>query len=126
MAFGNKKPTGALTYIGEGSVLDGDLRTSGNARVDGKVTGSLYIEGDLEVGVTGHITGNEVKAKNVVVLGQIFANVVAAGRLHIAKNARVEGDTKSTSLDVEVGAVFLGRSQTGGEPKALPQGVKQS
>lgn len=120
---GGRKPTGALTYIGEGSEMEGNLKASGSARIDGKIKGSLIVEGDLEIGPSGLIEGEQVKAQNIIVHGKINAQVMAQGKLQITKSARVEGDVRASSLDVEAGAVFVGRSQTG-EPRALPQPTK--
>ncbi|GIW27331.1 MAG: polymer-forming cytoskeletal protein [Meiothermus ruber] len=121
---GGRKPNPtALTYLSEGSEIEGNLKTPGNTRIDGKVKGSVIVEGDLEVGSNAHIEGDQVKANNIIVHGQINAQVVALGKLHITKSARVEGDVRAMSLDVEAGAVFVGRSQTG-EPRALPQNTR--
>lgn len=120
---GRKSNPTALTYLSEGSEIEGSLKTPGNTRIDGKVKGSVIVEGDLEVGSSAHIEGDQVKANNIIVHGQVNAQVVALGKLHITKSARLEGDVRAMSLDVEAGAVFIGRSQTG-EPKALPQNTR--
>jgi cytoskeletal protein CcmA (bactofilin family) len=123
--IGGRKPTGtgALTYIGEGSELEGNLKANGSARVDGKIKGSIMVDGDLEIGPNAQIEGEQVKGHNIIVHGKINAQVIAQGKLHLTKSARVEGDVRASSLDVEAGAVFVGRSQTG-EPRALPQNTK--
>ncbi|MBF6596313.1 MAG: polymer-forming cytoskeletal protein [Thermaceae bacterium] len=126
MALGGRKPNPtALTYISEGSELEGTLKTSGSARIDGTIKGSLIVAGDLEIGSNAHIEGEQVKGHSVIVHGQVNAQIIAQGKLHLTKSARVEGDVRAMSLDVEAGAVFVGRSQTG-EPKALPQATKTS
>jgi len=122
--LGGRKPSSAaLTYLSEGSEIEGNLKAPGNTRIDGKVRGSVAVEGDLEIGSNAHIEGDQVKANNIIVHGQINAQVIALGKLHITKTARVEGDVRAMSLDVEAGAVFVGRSQTG-EPRALPQNIR--
>jgi len=124
MFGGGRKPNpAALTYLSEGSEIEGNLRAVGNARIDGRVKGSVVIEGDLEVGSSAHIEGEQIMASNIIVHGQINSQVIASGKLQITKSARVEGDVRAMSLDVEAGAIFVGRSQTG-EPRALPQNTK--
>ena len=110
----------ALTYISEGSEIEGNLKANGNARIDGKIKGSLIVEGDIEIGPNASIEGEQVKGNNILVQGQVNAQVVAGGKLHLTKSARLEGDVRAMALDVEAGAVFVGRSQTG-EPRALPK-----
>lgn len=124
MFGGGRKPNpAALTYLSEGSEIEGNLRAGGSARIDGRVKGSVVIEGDLEVGSSAHIEGEQIMASNIIVHGQINSQVIASGKLQITKSARVEGDVRAMSLDVEAGAIFVGRSQTG-EPRALPQNTK--
>jgi len=123
LGAGRKSNPATLTYLSEGSEIEGNLKTPGNTRIDGRVKGSVVVEGDLEVGSNAHIEGEQVKANNIIVHGQIHAQIIASGKLHITKSARVEGDVRAMSLDVEAGAVFVGRSQTG-EPRALPQNTR--
>ncbi|WP_199489966.1 polymer-forming cytoskeletal protein [Meiothermus sp. QL-1] len=124
MAVLGRKPNPAiLTYLSEGSEIEGNLKTSGSARIDGRVKGSVIVEGDLEVGSQAQIEGEQVRANNIIVHGQVMAQIIANGKLHMTKTARVEGDVRAMSLDVEAGAVFVGRSQTG-EPRALPQSTR--
>jgi cytoskeletal protein CcmA (bactofilin family) len=117
LGAGRKSNPATLTYLSEGSEIEGNLKTPGNTRIDGRVKGSVV------VGSNAHIEGDQVKANNIIVHGQIHAQIIASGKLHITKSARVEGDVRAMSLDVEAGAVFVGRSQTG-EPRALPQNTR--
>lgn len=108
----------ALTYIGAGSEVRGDLRTAGNLRVDGTVFGTVQVDGDLEVSSTGSVEGESVSARNVLVHGRIKAKVHAAEQLRIHGQGRVEGDVTAQSLDIEAGAHFIGYSRTGVEQPA--------
>lgn len=109
----------ALTYIGTGSEVRGDLRTAGNLRVDGTLFGTVLVDGDLEVSADGMIEGERVKARSVFVHGRIKAMVEATEQLRIHGNGRVEGDVTAKSLDIEAGAHFIGYSRTGVE-KDIP------
>ncbi|WP_079420008.1 bactofilin family protein [Thiomonas intermedia] len=108
----------ALTYVGAGSELRGDLRAAGNLRIDGAIFGTVQVDGDLEVSSTGVIEGEQVSAVNVLVHGRIKAKVHAAEQLRIHGQGRVEGDVTAQSLDIEAGAHFIGYSRTGVEPQA--------
>ena len=118
---GRRSNPAVLTYLSEGSEIEGNLKTSGSARIDGRVKGSVIVEGDLEIGSNAQIEGEQVRAQNIIVHGQVNAQITASGKLHMTKTARVEGDIRAMSL--EAGAVFVGRSQTG-ELRALPQNTK--
>lgn len=108
----------ALTYIGTGSELRGDLRAAGNLRIDGTIFGTVQVDGDLEVSSTGAIEGEQVSARSVLVQGRIKARVHASEQLRIHGQGRVEGDVTAQSLDIEAGAHFIGYSRTGVEPEA--------
>ena len=108
----------ALTYIGAGSEVRGDLRAAGNLRIDGAIFGTVQIDGDLEVSSTGSVEGEQVNARNVLVHGRIKARVQAAEQLRIHGQGRVEGDVTAQSLDIEAGAHFIGYSRTGAENEA--------
>jgi len=114
-----KRPSG-ITYIGSGARIEGDLHAQGGVRVDGSVRGSLYVEGDLEVAPTGRIEGEEVRARNVIINGEVKARVLAEGKLVLTKSGRLEGDVSAKALDIEAGAVFVGRSVTGEVPALEP------
>lgn len=104
---------GALTYIGAGSELQGDLHAGGDLRVDGTVRGNVTVDGDLEVAASGMIEGERVIARNVLVQGRVKAAVQAAEQLRIHGQGRLEGDVAALSLDIESGAQFIGFSRTG-------------
>lgn len=108
----------ALTYIGAGSEVRGDLRAAGNLRIDGAIFGTVQVDGDLEVSSTGSVEGEQVSARNVLVHGRIKARVQAAEQLRIHGQGRVEGDVIAQSLDIEAGAHFIGYSRTGVEKEA--------
>ncbi len=110
-----KRPSG-ITFIGPGTLVEGNLHAQGGVRVDGTVRGSLFVEGDLEVAPTGRIEGEEVRARNVVINGEVRARVLAEGKLVLTKTGRLEGDVSAKALDIEAGAVFVGRSVTGDIP----------
>ena len=107
----------ALTYIGAGSEVHGDLRAAGNLRVDGTIFGTVQVDGDLEVSTTGAIEGKQVSARSVLVHGRIKAKVHATEQLRIHGQGQVEGDVTAQSLDIEAGAHFTGYSRTGMTPE---------
>jgi len=124
----------APTYIASGTQLRGDLKSKGPVRVDGEVLGSVSVDNDLEVAPGGRIEGEEVRARNILVNGEIRARVVAEGKLTLTKQAHLEGDVVAKALDIEAGAVFVGRSMTGeggpasarGQAKAAAQDKKSA
>jgi cytoskeletal protein CcmA (bactofilin family) len=106
-----------LTYLGPETEVLGDLKARGQVRLDGLVRGSVWVEGELEVGRTGRVEGERVEAQAIQVHGEVRADLVAE-RVFLAKTARLTGNVRAQALEVEAGAVFVGQS-VAGETRAL-------
>jgi cytoskeletal protein CcmA (bactofilin family) len=113
--LGRKKRV--LTYLGPETEVLGDLKARGQVRVDGLVRGSVWVEGELEVGRTGRVEGERVEAQAIQVHGEVRADLMAE-RVFLAKTARLTGNVRAQALEVEAGAVFVGQS-VAGETRAL-------
>lgn len=114
-----RKQVHSLTYLSATSEFRGDMNVEGNLRVDGIVHGNVSVQGDIEISQSGLIEGTELRANNIIVHGVIKARVIAEGRLTLSRTGRLEGDVTATSLDIEVGAFYVGHIATT-DVKALP------
>lgn len=99
------------TIMGNGTKIDGDIRTNGSLRVEGEVQGNVKAEGDLFVGESGKVK-SEIEAREVVIAGVVEGNVVAHKKLEILPKGKLLGDIKTDKLKIEEGATFIGSSQT--------------
>ena len=80
----------------------------------GELSGPLFGESavtaadaDLTIGPSGRVQAG-IKAREVVVLGQIQGNVEAMDKLDIRKEAKLVGDIKTARIIIEDGAYFKG------------------
>lgn len=106
------QPSGsAYTFLEKGTVIQGDLSASGHVRVDGQIHGNVTVRGNLEVSVGASVEGEKLEVENLTLHGSVKANVVAKGKITITKSGRLVGDVRATSLDIESGAMFSGRSE---------------
>nr|WP_022798954.1 polymer-forming cytoskeletal protein [Thermus islandicus] len=112
-----RRRQGALTYLGPESEVLGDLRAKGQVRIDGAVRGSVFVEGELEIGPTGRVEGERVEAEAVQIHGEVRADL-AAGRVALSKTARLTGTVRARVLEMEAGAIFVGQALAG-ESRAL-------
>jgi cytoskeletal protein CcmA (bactofilin family) len=101
-----------LNFFGNGTVVDGTIRTTNSVRVDGKVKGKLICKNTLTVGVNGVIEG-EVEAKNAIVGGKINGKIKVAEKLVLESKSVLIGDLKASKLLIDEGAVFEGTSDMG-------------
>ncbi|MBI5464794.1 MAG: polymer-forming cytoskeletal protein [Ignavibacteriales bacterium] len=101
-------PIKELNLIGQGTVIEGKIRSQGSVRVDGKVLGEVSAGESLSVGITGEIEGN-VSAKNVVVGGKIRGSINAAEKIVFEGKSVIKGDIRATRLVIDEGSLFDGR-----------------
>jgi len=106
--------------IVEGAELQGNLRSPGDIRVDGKVKGNLTVGGKLVVGPTGYIEG-DIVAKEISISGQVVGKLNVKGLSSLHKTARMQAELTTEKLAIEPGAQFTGTCQMGSS-KAMNQG----
>ena len=104
----DKKETNGESIVGPSVKIDGDLKSQGNLRIDGTVTGKVKTTQNLFVGESAHITA-DVEAENAVISGIVQGNVKVSGALLLGKNGRLMGDMVCGTLQVEEGAYFAGK-----------------
>src|SRR5229473_2923951 len=94
--------------IGKAVKIDGQIYSKEDLYVDGDVEGTIELqEHRLTIGPNGKVHSN-IKAREVVVLGNIQGNVDASDKLEIRKDARLVGDIKTARIIIEDGAYFKG------------------
>ena len=92
--------------IGRSLVIKGDLSGVEDLVIDGRVDGSVNLEGH-QVTVAGEVNGH-VFAKSVIVIGRIHGDVMATGLLEVRETGKVEGDVIVSQLRMEAGAEICG------------------
>ncbi len=106
--------------IGKGTSLTGNLTTSGNLRVEGRVEGSIQTKTKVVLGNTSVVEGNII-AQNAEIGGEVKGTIRVSGLLTLKPTAMVNGDIITSKLVFEEGAKFNGKCNMGGaitEPKA--------
>jgi cytoskeletal protein CcmA (bactofilin family) len=110
MPFKTPEPdsTRGQASIGKAVKINGQIYSKEDLYVDGDVEGTIELaEHRLTVGPNGKVHSS-VKAREVVVLGNIQGNVDASDKLEIRKDARLVGDIKTARIIIEDGAYFKG------------------
>jgi cytoskeletal protein CcmA (bactofilin family) len=95
--------------IGKSIVIRGEVKGSEDLTLDGRVEGTVTLtEGRLTIGPNAEIEA-DLAAKDVLIMGHVKGNVVAAGRVELRAGSNVEGDITALRLAVEENAVFRGK-----------------
>jgi len=100
--------------LGPTTSFQGHLKAEGNVRVDGYFDGSIETTGNVVIGEAAKVLA-DITANNIQVWGAVKGNVTASGRLEILPSGRVWGDIKVTSLLIDEGGLFRGKSIMAGD-----------
>ena len=109
--------------IKSGTEIIGDIKCTGDIRIDGMLRGSLHTEGRLVVGDSGKIEGN-ISCKNGDLSGTIRAKVIVHELLSLKAACNLEGEISTNKLHIEPGANFTGNCQMGGVVKGIESNEK--
>ena len=109
--------------IGKGTIVNGDIETFGNIRVEGKIIGNIKTKSKAAFGQSSQIEGN-VLAQNAEVEGNITGSLEVADVLILKSTAVVDGDILTDKLIIESGAQFNGGCKTRVKSKEIRIGEK--
>ena len=116
--------TSSINLIGAGTVVDGDIKSTGDIRIDGTVHGSIFSKAKVVVGSTGMVEGN-INSTNADISGSIKGKTTISELLFLKSTAKVTGDIVTGKLVVEVGATFTGSCNMGPVIKDIKDGERQ-
>ncbi len=105
---------GSNNIIGEGTSLKGNLKTSGNVRLEGDVIGDISSSSKVACGETSFVDGN-VTAENAELAGKVSGKVTVKELLILKSTAKIDGDISTNNLIIESGANFNGACSMGKE-----------
>jgi cytoskeletal protein CcmA (bactofilin family) len=101
---------GAISIVGAGMLVVGDIVTEGTVRIEGEVRGTVRAGKTVILGQGGVIEGDLV-TENAVIGGSVRGTIVANQRLELQSTCVVEGHIKSRpeQLKLDEGARFTGQ-----------------
>lgn len=113
----------SATLISSGTVLQGDVTSENDLRIDGTVHGNVFSNAKVVVGPSGFVEGN-IEGVHADISGKLTGNLVAREMVQLRAQCSVQGNIQSASLQVEAGAIFNGQSQmgTGGNVVVMKEG----
>ena len=107
MAKYNETENATINLISNGTDIKGDIKSNGDIRIDGSLTGNLSTKGKVVIGPTGRING-EIVCKNSEVSGVIEGKIVVGQLLSLKASSKILGDIITAKLAIEPGARFTG------------------
>ena len=109
--FSKKKQPPIRTLIGEGTVIQGEVRFTEGLRIDGEVHGDVLATGEghsiLVISEKARVLG-KVKAAHVIINGCVTGPVFSDGLLELQPKASIVGDVRYEVLEMHQGATIDG------------------
>ncbi|MBM3728731.1 MAG: polymer-forming cytoskeletal protein [Acidobacteria bacterium] len=98
---------GAAT-IGKNVTITGQIQSREDLIIDGEVDGTIELnEHRLTIGPNGKVKAG-IRAREIVVKGNLNGNVEATDRIEICQEARLIGDIRTARIIIADGAYFKG------------------
>ncbi len=108
-AFRTPEPDSrSAATIGKSVRIVGQIFAKEDLYVDGDVEGTIEtLENKVTIGPNGRVKAG-IKARDVIILGQVQGNVEVSDKVDIRKDAKLVGDITTARISIEDGAVFKG------------------
>jgi cytoskeletal protein CcmA (bactofilin family) len=123
MWFAKRKAPPIRSLVGEGTVLQGDVRFADGLRIDGEVRGDVVATTAVSLVVISEKARvhGEVKASHVIINGEVTGPVESSDLLELQPKARITGNVRYELLEMHQGALIDGelRPLKAGEKPAL-------
>jgi len=103
----NETDNATINLISIGTEITGDIKSNGDIRIDGLLTGNLNTKGKVVIGPTGKVKG-EVYCKNSEVSGTVDGRICVSQLLTLKTDSKISGDIITFKLSIEPGAKFTG------------------
>jgi cytoskeletal protein CcmA (bactofilin family) len=103
--------------------IEGKIQGAGNVRIAGRFTGDIAVEGDLTIEVGARVNGG-VKARRVIVAGELEGNVESAQRVEVVESGSMIGDVKAGTVTVAPGARMRGMVEFGWGEAGVATGAR--
>ncbi len=94
-----------FSVLAAGTQVVGDVSTSGDAQVRGRLFGTIRADGQVLVAKGGSVQG-EIEAAEVVIGGEVTGHLRASRRADVLASALVHGTINTPLLTVQEGAAL--------------------
>jgi cytoskeletal protein CcmA (bactofilin family) len=105
-------PSGGTSIIGAGTTITGNIDSTGDVRVDGKINGNINAKGKILVGPDGVVEG-DIVGEQIDILGKISGVIKVNDLLQLRGKAIINGDVYTGKLQVEPTVTFNGKCHMG-------------
>ena len=95
----------SMSLVSENIRIEGELGGEENILINGRVVGSIKLNGDIVIGQSGLVEA-DIEGDTVVIQGTVKGNVTARHHLEIQATGKLIGDITARSIDIKEGSTF--------------------
>lgn len=110
---------GKTNRIVEGTIIEGNITSSADFRLDGHLIGNFQSKGKIVIGPAGSVKG-DIICKNCDIEGKFDGKIQVSEILNLKAKAVIHGDVICGKLAVEPGAEFSATCTMKPNVKNLP------
>lgn len=108
----------AISIVGPGMRVTGDVETDGTLRIEGTVQGTVRAGKAVVIGKDGVVNG-DLLTQDAIIGGRVNGSVIAESRLELQTTCVVEGEIRARRIKLDEGGRVNGTVQIG-EVKVPP------
>jgi cytoskeletal protein CcmA (bactofilin family) len=108
----------AISIVGPGMKVTGDVETDGTLRIEGIVQGTVRAGKAVVIGKDGVVNG-DLLTQDAIIGGRVNGSVIAESRLELQTTCVVEGEIRARRIKLDEGGRVNGTVQIG-EVKVPP------
>ncbi len=97
-----------------GTVVEGEVQSQGDIRIDGFIRGVLHCKSKVVIGPSGVIEGT-ITCQNAVIEGCLDGQINVEETLKLEKTAKVTAEIVTSKFIIAPGAVFNGTCKMGSQ-----------
>lgn len=111
----------AISIIGPGMQIEGDVVTDGTVRVEGTIRGSIRAAKAVVLGKSGEVAG-DIITQDAVIGGRVVGTITAESRLELQGTCTIEGEVRAAAEHIMLheGARFNGNIKMIGMEQEQP------
>ncbi len=102
----------STTIIGAGTVITGDIESSGDIRIDGTLVGNLHSKAKVLIGQDGVVEG-DINGQQADIMGKVTGMLRIRELLQLKGRCVVTGEIYTGRMEVEPTATFNGSCHMG-------------
>jgi cytoskeletal protein CcmA (bactofilin family) len=108
----------SATLVSAGTIVNGDLVSDNDLRIDGTINGNVSSSAKIVVGPNGYVEGN-IDGQQADITGRVVGNIQVKDLLQLRGTCQVQGNIVAEKLQIEPTATFNGQCRMAGVEGAV-------